>query len=136
MRRLLPAVLIAVLAVPAAAPAATKKERRLAVKITKKIRDGQYVGTRGDGEPVDYTFCANGKYSANTGGGISEGEGWKVTDPVSTKSGFTAIIRDGSFSISIARLKGQWQVGYESFDEPAALGDVKRTSGKEVCAEL
>lgn len=127
--------LLALLTAPAAG-AATPKERKLAKVIQKKVADGRYIGTRGDGESIDDTFCANGRYSSNVGGGLSIGRSWKIVHPTGTRKNFAAIVKSGSFSMSIARANGQWQIGYESFDEPQALGDVERTDAKAACRTL
>lgn len=136
LRKLPAAVLAVSLCLVPAADAASKKEKKLAAKIQKKVAGGHYVGYRGDGESIDDIFCADGRYYSNTGGGISEGNKWNIVFPRQTKKGFTAVIKSGSFSESIALLDGQWQIGYVSFDEPEALGDVERTDAKEECAAL
>ena len=136
--RSLPA-LVLVAALPLlAAPAHAKKtkEQKLAAAIQKKVADGRYVGYRGDGESIDDVYCANGKYASNTGGAISTGKQWKVVHPTGNKKNFAAILKDGSYAISIALHNGQWQIGYEYFDEPEALGDVERTDAKADCKSL
>ena len=105
-------------------------------KATKMIKNGHYVGYRGDGQSIDAIYCANGKFYSNTGGGISQGKGWKVKKAKFGKGGLVAFVGKGSFTEAIAKKGKQWQVGYEYFGKAEALGDVERTDAKKECKEL
>lgn len=131
IRRLLLAALTVALLVPATAEPAGKKRAK---RIAKKIGDARYVGTRGDGESIDYIICKSGIYVLKTGNGISDGRKWKVSESTKLKRGFEAIVKDGSTSWAMKREDGQWQVGY-SFGSHE-YGDVKRTKATAECQEL
>ncbi len=122
-------------------------DNRRLTQALKAIGDGRYVGTRGDGQQVDWTICANGKYKlANTSGsgtGISEGSRWRVGwSAANGPKGFTAIVEDprpggGKLSIGLSLRGGRWSVGIASFDsEVNKLGAVERTDAKADCAAL
>lgn len=116
---------------------ASKKKKNIK-KATKLIKNGHYVGARGDGEPVDWTFCANGKYNLNTGGGISRGSKWKVSKANIKRANVVAIVKGGGgLELAVAKLKKQgWQVGISSFDKATELGAVRRTDAKADCKAL
>lgn len=146
-RALLGAAVSVALVVPAAGIAVADSDSQLTApakagndkdirKATKMIKDGHYVGLRGDGESIDAYYCANGKFYSNTGGGISEGKGWKVKKATFGKNGLVAIVGKGSFSVAIAKKGKQWQFGYEFGGDAAALGDVERTDAKKDCKTL
>lgn len=111
------------------------------------IGDGRYVGTRGDGQQVDWTICANGTYkllnTSDSGTGISEGSRWRIAwSQANGANGFTAIVEDprpggGKLSIGLSLRGGQWGVGIASFDsEVNKIGAVERTDAKADCAAL
>lgn len=113
-------------------------QRQANRKVKRVVKNGRYVGTRGDGQSLDHIYCANGKYRANTGGGISTGKGWKIKDAVITRHGFTAIIfakvPGGSYQVAIAKQRKQWQIGIAFGASPSSFGDVERTNAKPDCA--
>lgn len=120
---------------------AKKKKKKAIKKATKALRDGQYVGARGDGELVDWTFCKNGKYYMESTGyygtGISKGKGWKIGKAKQTKRGWWAILNGkGGLSVAMAKYGKQWKVGISSFDMPTELGNVKRTNARKLCKTL
>ena len=125
-----------------AAKSKAKKQKKANKKAQRKIRNGHYVGTRGDGESVDAIFCKNGAYRTNTGGGISTGKKWVARSAKFNKKGFSAIVAEnknpnkGGFSVAIVNRKGQWLYGINSFEEPSSLGKVERTNAKQECEDL
>jgi hypothetical protein len=122
---------------PVAGSAATLKSR-----ATEKIRNGRYVGTRGDGFYVDHLFCPGGNYVAKTtspsGGptGVSEGTDWKVAEAKRKKNGFVATIRDNKegFEILLRKRAEKWSISV-SFGTPD-WGRVERSRAKSACEEL
>jgi hypothetical protein len=118
-----------------------KKKKKAIKNATKAIQNGQYLGTRGDGEAVDWTFCKNGKYHLKTTGsggtGISSGKGWRVAIVKQTKHGFWAIVkfgRGGEIALSVSRK--QWKVGISYFDAPSNMGKATRGNAKKYCGTL
>ncbi len=104
-------------------------------RVLASVRDSHFVGTRGDGAVVDWTFCANGRYvlATTSGGstGTTRGSRWRTADATYKSAGtFTAVLEDpakGS-SVGIARRGGKWQAGVSrSFGELESLGPVKRS---------
>lgn len=117
---------------------------KAATRALEAIRDGRYVGTRGDGQTVDWIFCANGKSSTRTTGGgstgVSTGSNWQVTAATANgSSGFTAIVEDkqeGS-SVGLVLRGGTWGVGVSrAFGTVESIGTVVRTDAKTECAAL
>lgn len=108
-----------------------------------QIKNGHFVGVRGDGMGVDHTFCANGRYetrtSSRSGTGVSTGRRWRVTNALVRNRGrwINAIVRgQGGLEIGIARRGAQWQVGISSFDRVTDPGDVDRSNAARECAAL
>lgn len=108
-----------------------------------QIKNGHFVGVRGDGMGVDHTFCANGRYetrtSSRSGTGVSTGRRWRVTNALVRNRGrwINAIVRgQGGLEIAIARRGAQWKVGISSFDRVTDPGDVDRTNARRACATL
>ncbi len=105
-----------------------------------------FTGTRGDGQAVSVTLCADGRWQSKTGSrpvAISTGTTWLVrslrysngTQWV-TQVAENADRRAGGWSIGMARAGDAFQVGIASFDEVSDLGPVTRTDGAAVCATL
>ena len=122
-----------------ASPAMTPKQQAaLDAQANKLIRNGHYVGKRGDGAAVDMTFCANGKRQSQVDNGISNGK-WLVRTSTFTKTGFTAILaefkdrRKGGYAIAIAKRGTKWYIGIESFNTATKLGLVARTPVGGTC---
>ncbi|MBF6621405.1 MAG: hypothetical protein ITG02_14395 [Patulibacter sp.] len=117
---------------------------KAANRALKAIRDGRYVGERGDGQTVDWTLCASGKYALRTTSGrstgVSEGSGWRIGwSEANGSSGFTVIVEDPKkgLSIGLALRGAQWSAGIASFGSVVnKLGDVERTDAKAACAAL
>jgi hypothetical protein len=143
------AICCAAALVAALAPAAGSAEndarasgKTLKRKATEKIRNGRYVGTRGDGFHVDHLFCAGGKFEARTtspsGGptGVSEGTNWKVAEAKPKRNGFVATIRDSKEGFeTLLRKRGEkWSMSV-SFGTPD-WGRVERSGAKAACADL
>ncbi len=136
------ALLAAVVLVTGAEAAVTPKQQAaLDAKATKLIRNGRYIGTRGDGSAVDMTFCASGKYRSQVDNGISDGSKWLVRTSAFTKNGFSAIVarnkdrKKGGFAIALAKRGTVWYVGIESFDRAEKLGRVIRKPVSGVCPQ-
>lgn len=99
------------------------------------IKGTKWVGTRGDGQAEDWTFCATGAYEvrSTSGGttGVSKGTSYKVAEAVFKGSDFTAYIVDAKegLEIAVARTKGVFQVGVaRSFGEVEDLGTATRSA--------
>lgn len=112
------------------------KKAKQAKRIYDKVKNGRYVGTRGDGVALDGTFCADGRYTSRADNAISTGKKWRIVNVKIKKHGFTAAIKGkGGFEIAIARLRGQWKIGYtDPFDAPEQLGNMTRTKAGAACA--
>src|SRR3954468_5490882 len=61
----------------------TNKANRLAFN---QIKNSKFVGVRGDGEELEDTYCATGKYESRSTGyygtGVSTGVNWKIGSAV------------------------------------------------------
>ena len=121
-----------------------KRGNEAAARALEAIADGRYVGTRGDGQTVDWIFCANGKYTTRTtdrsGTGISNGSNWRIgaAQPNGSK-GFTAIVEDPkeSSSVGFSLSGGTWGVGVSRSDDSVeSIGTVQRTDATAECAAL
>jgi len=105
-----------------------------------QIKDSNFDGERGDGQEVDWTFCANGKAEVRTtsrsGTGISELSRWWIASAVVRNGGkwIDAFLRGPEgFEVGILRRGAQWQVGVASFDRIIYPGDVVKSSAKADC---
>ncbi len=122
-------------------------------KVYNQVKNSRFVGAREDGEPVDLIFCANGKVVDDPGSPFEQvyRKGWRITDAKVRGKNFTAtyeafiskskIGNTNQFQIatragSLAKKKGKWQSGTESFGVPDNLGDVKKTNAKKQCSKL
>jgi len=134
------AVAPAALAKPAAGPEVidcAKAQKAACVKQNKanriafdQIKDSTFVGTRGDGESVEATFCADGRYEDNVGGGISIGPRWQVFDAVVTQGGksIKAFVKGtGGFEIALLKQGSQWKIGVASLGRVLYPGNVTRS---------
>jgi len=123
-----------------AAIGAQASGKRLKRKATERIRNGRYVGTRGDGAHVDHIFCPGGKFVSRTtsGGttGVTEGSDWKVAEAKRLKHGFVATIRDNKkgYEILLRKRDDKWSIAV-SFGTPD-WGTVERSGAKSACEEL
>ena len=104
---------------------ACKKQNEANRLAFEQIKNSTFAGTRGDGEAVEETFCANGKYesrsSGSTGTGISRGASWTV---------------GGGFEVALTRSGSQWQVGVASLGRVLYPGSATKTDATAACAAL
>ncbi len=122
-------------------------------KVYNQVKNSRFVGARSDGEPVDLIFCANGKLADDYGSQFEQiyRKGWRITDAKvrgknftatyeafisKSKVGSTGLTQIATRAGSLAKKKGKWQSGTESFGVPDNLGDVKRTNAKKECRKL
>jgi len=115
------------------------KQCKANTMVRNKIGDARFTGTRSDGVAVDTIYCRNGAVQNDPGlGGEVRKGGWRVEFArVRSPKNFTAIlykpIKGGAFVQAVAFKNGQWQIGYESGDQPQALGDVVKTNASKEC---
>lgn len=122
------------------------KDKALATAIRGQLADQRLVGKRGDGEAVNWLFCANGKFrlesSGRSGRGISDGPRWVVTQPRGTAARWTAIIRESAnlrasgLSVGVGRTAAGYVVGISSGADVVSPGAVTRTADPAACAAL
>lgn len=123
------------------------KDKRLAADIRRQLADQRLVGRRGDGQGVNWLFCANGKYklatSDRSGTGISTGTTWVVTQVDGSATNWTAIIREtanlraAGLSVGLARKGAQYFVGVaRGVGQIDSQGPVTRTADAAGCAAL
>lgn len=105
-----------------------------------QIKNSNFDGERGDGQEVDWTFCANGKLETRTtsrsGTGVTELDRWWIGNAVVRNGGKSIdafLGGPGGFEVGILRRGAQWQVGVTSFDRIIYPGDVVRSSAKADC---
>lgn len=116
-----------------AAKAACQKQNTANRVAFNQIKGGKYVGRRGDGDYVDWTYCANGTYETITedsyGRGISKGSWWQVKDAVVKQNGkwIDAVIVAGSSEVGIQRRGPKWLVAVSSLGRYLYPGEVTRT---------
>jgi len=108
-----------------------------------QIKNSNFDGERGDGQEVDWTFCASGKAEVRTtsrsGTGVSELDRWWIGSAVVRNGGkwINAFLGGpGGFEVGILRRGAQWQVGVASFDRIIYPGDVVKTDARADCATL
>jgi hypothetical protein len=143
-RLCLPALLLlaaALVAVPAsaAAPGADAKQKAADRVAYNQIKDRTFTGVRGDGAEVVWTFCADGRFEANTDGGISKGNSWKVSGAVVKQGGksIKAFVEgSGGFEVALLKQGPQWKVGVASLGRVLYPGKATRTSAAATCAAL
>jgi hypothetical protein len=108
-----------------------------------QIKNSNLLGARGDGEEVDWTFCANGKWETRTSGssgtGVATGKRWWVVNARIKNGGkwIDAFVgAPGGFEVAVQRRGKQWKVGVASFDRILYPGDVDKTDAAKECATL
>lgn len=108
-----------------------------------QIKDSKFVGERGDGEYLEDTFCANGKYesrsSGSSGTGISTGALWKVDDTVVKQGGKwinAFVLGPDGFEIAIQRRGATWKIGVASLGRVLYPGVMEKTNATAECATL
>jgi hypothetical protein len=121
--------------------------------VYNQVKNSRFVGAREDGEPVDLIFCANGKMADDLDSPFGEvyRKGWRITDARIRGKNFTAVyealiskskvgstqqVQIATRAGSLAKKRGKWQSGTESFGRPDLLGDVTKTSAKKECRKL
>lgn len=117
------------------------KANRLAFN---QIKNSKFVGVRGDGEELEETFCANGKYESRATGaygtGVSTGLSWKVHSAVVRQGGkwIDAIVRDESagFEVGVQRRGSIWKIGIARFDSIEDAGVMTKTNAGAICAAM
>lgn len=122
-----------------------KKVLKREATVTSAISGYTFTGTRGDGRPMNLTFCPDGKWiSYDTDIRFaSRGDAWYVRNVAYrsstqwvTQVGENKDRDKGGFGIGLARDGDTFQVGIDSFDTVTSLGPATRTSGTEMCATL
>lgn len=108
-----------------------------------QIKNSNLLGTRGDGDDVDWTFCANGKWETRTsdssGTGVATGRRWWVTNARVKNGGkwINAFIgAPEGFEVAVQRRGKQWKVGVSSFDRIIYPGNVAKTKAAGACRTL
>lgn len=111
----------------------------------KQIKNSKFVGVRGDGEELEETFCANGKYESRSTGyygtGVSTGLSWQISNAVVRQGGkwIDAILNDedDGFEVGIQRRGSTWKIGIARFGEDIEdAGVMTKTNAKAICATL
>ena len=109
-----------------------------------QISDSQFVGARGDGEEVEDTYCANGKFEARAtdstyGTGVSTGRQWTIVDATVKRGGkwIDAFLKGtGGYEIALQRRGAQWKYGIASLGRILEPGNVEKTDATRACATL
>jgi len=122
-----------------------KKQVRRQRTVVNAISGYTFTGTRGDGRPMNLTFCPDGKWISYERDirFANRGDNWYVRELDYTSStkwvtqvGENKDRSDGGFGIGLARAGDAFQVGIASFDTVTDLGPATRSSGAEMCATL
>lgn len=120
----------------------TNKANQLAFN---QIKNSKFVGVRGDGEELEDTYCASGKYESRATGyygtGISTGTRWTVGSAVVREGGkwIDAIIRDKQegLEIGVQRRGSVWKIGIARSDSSIEdAGVMQKTDAVAACAAL
>ena len=108
-----------------------------------QIKNSTFAGIRGDGEAVEETFCASGKYesrsSGSTGTGISKGATWSVGEALVQAGGkkiVAFVSGSGGFEVALTRNGSQWQVGVASLGRVLYPGNATKTDATAACATM
>lgn len=122
-----------------------KKKLKHEKTVTSQISGYTFTGTRGDGLPMNLTFCPDGKWISyqTTVQYANRGDAWYVRNlAYSSGSKWVTQVAEnknrnkGGFGIGLARDGDTFQVGIDSFDTVTDLGPATRTSGAQMCATL
>jgi hypothetical protein len=116
-------------------------------RVYNRVKDGRYVGVREDGEPIDITLCANGKFADNYGSPFQDvgRRGWKITASVAKGKYFTAVFAGslGSAGIGIGERIGGlkftgagWKVGIDKLGRQGEYGPARRYNARGICRRL
>lgn len=108
-----------------------------------QVKNSKFVGERGDGQSLDHTFCANGKYetrsSSSTGTGVSTGKRWRIVDATVRRGGkwIDAFVKgQGGFEIAVQRRGATWKIGIASLGRILYPGEMEKTNAAADCARL
>jgi hypothetical protein len=109
-----------------------------------QIKDSKFVGERGDGEYLEETYCANGKFESRSSGaygtGVSTGKLWKVDNAVVKQGGKwinAFVLGADGFEIGIQRRGTTWKIGISRSDSSIEdAGVMEKTSATAECATL
>ena len=115
-----------------------KKQNQARKIAARQIAGYGLVGTRGDGQYVDWRHCSNGSWVHYTDGSygrsVSKGKSWRITHAIVRQGGkwFDAVlsqpVKGGRMEVGIARRGQKWQVAIASFStQLSSYGDVKRS---------
>jgi hypothetical protein len=116
-------------------------------RVYNRVKDGRYVGVRADGEPIDITLCANGKFADDYGSEFQDvGRlGWKITRANAKgryfTAGFAGRLPGGGIGIAervggLRFNKSGWQVGIESLGRLTEFGPARRYNARGICRRL
>lgn len=108
-----------------------------------QIKNSLFVGERGDGDGVESTYCANGKFesriSDSYGTGVSTGRWWQIRNATVKRGGkwIDAFLRGPEgYEIGLQRRGSQWRYGIASFDRITEPGDVEKKNAAQACQAL
>lgn len=108
--------------------------------LFSQLKNSRLVGTRGDGEAVDWLFCASGRYELRTGSGsvgVSRGTSWSVADATARNRGrwLEGVVEaPGGLEVGVLRRGARWQVAVVSLGRMLYPGDVQKTGAGAACA--
>lgn len=104
-----------------------------------QLKNSRLVGTRGDGEAVDWLFCANGRYELRTGSGsvgVSRGTRWTVEGTTARQGNRWlegVVTAPGGLEVGVLRRGAQWQVAIASLGRMLSPGNVQKTPAGAAC---
>jgi hypothetical protein len=108
-----------------------------------QIKNSKFVGYRGDGQGIEDTYCANGRYESRTsdsyGTGISEGKRWSVENAVVKQGGKwinAFITAPEGFEVALQRRGEVWKFGIASLGRILEPGVVEKTDAAAECKTL
>lgn len=107
--------------------------------LLTQLKNSRLVGARGDGEAVDWLFCADGRYELRTGSdsvGISRGSRWTVEEAKARQGNRWlegVVSAPGGLEVGVLRRGAQWQVAIASLGRMSSPGDVEKTPAGAAC---
>lgn len=116
-------------------------------RVYRRVRNSQFVGAQGDGDPVNMVFCANGKLIDDYGTPSQRiyRKGWRIVDARikgrNFNAGFEALLKVTRTQVSmrsgyIGKRKGRWQIGGGDATSPFNPGAVKRRKAAGICRKI
>lgn len=116
-------------------------------RVYNRVKDGRYVGVREDGQSIDITLCANGKFADGYGTPYQDvgRRGWKITASAAKGKYFTAVFAGflGSAGIGIGErvgglkfTKAGWKVGTDKLSRLGEYGPARRYNARGICRKL